>query len=102
MIEFNCSKTEKHFYPGKPYSEYPVLIKQNLSKMKSAEGRFRNVGPINISRKSSENNFESSQRMGRAASIRKMAKNYQKQLQKRYNNLRINNVRSEKNSLANH
>ena len=48
------SKTDPNFfnsyYPGKPYSEFPVRVKAD-KKLQSADTKVRNPGLINISKK---------------------------------------------------
>ena len=70
--------------------------------MKSAESRCHNTGLINLSKKDDENKNYTSGRISHGESVRKMAKDYQKQLQTRYNHLRINHVRCEKSTRINH
>lgn len=38
------------YYPGKPYSEFPVKVKAD-KKLSSADSKLRNPGLINLSRK---------------------------------------------------
>ena len=98
-------KTQDHFYsesynyPGKPYSQFPVKVKGER-KLKSVQIKCRNIGLQNSS--INTDNYHNINKTGHIEAVRKLGKNYQKNLQKKFDSLRIYESKSMARNTANY